>query len=38
MKKNGEIKILSPKLDIVFGALFGEKGSEKITKQFLEKY
>ena len=37
MKENRAIKILSPKLDIVFGALFGEKGNEKITKQFLEK-
>ena len=37
MKQNKEIEILSPKLDVVFGALFGEKGSEKITKQFLEK-
>ena len=37
MEKDNEIKILSPKLDVIFGALFGEKGSEKITKQFLEK-
>ena len=29
-------KILSPKLDVVFQALFGEMGSEKITKRFLE--
>lgn len=29
-------KLLSPKLDIVFQALFGEVGSEKITKRFLE--
>ena len=29
-------KILSPKLDIVFQALFGEVGSERITKKFLE--
>lgn len=32
-----EFKQLSPKLDVVFQALFGEKGSEKITKDFLEK-
>ena len=37
MEKRKEIKILSPKLDVVFGALFGEKGSEQITKKFLEK-
>lgn len=29
-------KILSPKLDVVFQALFGERGSEKITKRFLQ--
>ncbi len=29
-------KILSPKIDVVFQALFGEVGSEKITKDFLE--
>ena len=29
-------KTLSPKLDIVFQALFGEVGSERITKSFLE--
>lgn len=29
-------KILSPKLDVVFQALFGEVGSERITKNFLE--
>ena len=29
-------KILSPKLDVVFQALFGEVGSERITKSFLE--
>lgn len=29
-------KLLSPTLDIVFQALFGEVGSEKITKKFLE--
>ena len=31
-----KIKTLSPKLDVIFQALFGEKGSEKITKRFLE--
>ena len=29
-------KILSPKMDIVFQVLFGEVGSEEITKSFLE--
>ena len=29
-------KMLSPKLDVVFQALFGEVGSEKITSRFLE--
>ena len=29
-------KILSPKIDVVFQALFGEVGSERITKRFLE--
>ena len=29
-------EILSPKVDVVFQALFGEPGSERITKQFLE--
>ena len=29
-------KLLSPKLDIVFQTLFGEVGSERITKKFLE--
>ena len=29
-------KTLSPKLDVVFQALFGETGSERITKNFLE--
>ena len=32
MKSN---KILSPKLDVVFQILFGEVGSENITKDFL---
>lgn len=31
-----ETKMLSPKIDVVFQALFGEIGSEKITKKFLE--
>ena len=30
-------KKLSPKLDIIFQAIFGEVGSENITKDFLEK-
>ena len=29
-------KLLSPKLDVVFQVLFGEVGSERITKKFLE--
>lgn len=29
-------KLLSPKLDVVFQALFGEVGSERITARFLE--
>ena len=29
-------KILSPKMDIIFQVLFGEVGSEEITKSFLE--
>ena len=29
-------KKLSPKMDVIFQALFGEVGSEKITKGFLE--
>ena len=35
-EKETKKKLLSPKLDIVFQALFGEVGSEKITKKFLE--
>ena len=39
-QKNGldskEKKLLSPKLDVVFQALFGEVGNEKITAKFLE--
>lgn len=31
-----ENKVLSPKIDVIFQALFGEVGSEKITKSFLE--
>ena len=31
-----ETNIVSPKLDIVFQALFGEVGNENITKRFLE--
>ena len=34
---NKNVKTLSPKLDVVFQALFGEVGNEKITKGFLEK-
>ena len=30
------VKTLSPKLDVVFQALFGEVGNESITKGFLE--
>ena len=33
--KKDENKILSPKLDVVFQILFGEVGSEEITKDFL---
>ena len=33
---NKEKKLLSPKLDVVFQALFGEEGNEEITKGFLE--
>ena len=32
---NEKSKILSPKLDVVFQILFGEVGSEKITKDLL---
>ena len=34
--KEKKEKLLSPKLDVVFQVLFGEKGSENITKKFLE--
>ena len=30
-------RLLNPKLDVVFQALFGEEGSEGITKSFLEE-
>lgn len=36
MQENKKIKLLSPKLDVVFQALFGEVGNERITKDFLE--
>ena len=36
MEKDKETKTLSPKLDVVFQALFGEIGNERITKGFLE--
>ena len=29
-------KLLSPKIDVIFQILFGEVGSERITKKFLE--
>ena len=35
-KEEEEKKILSPTIDVVFQALFGEVGNEKITKAFLE--
>ena len=35
-KRERENKLLSPKLDVIFQILFGEVGSEKITKSFLE--
>lgn len=31
-----EKKLLSPKMDVVFQVLFGEEGSEEITRKFLE--
>ena len=34
-KSKKKEKLLSPKLDVVFQVLFGEKGSENITKNFL---
>ena len=36
IKETKERKILSPKLDIVFQALFGEEGSERITTNLLQ--
>ena len=36
MNETKKVKLLSPKLDVVFQALFGEVGSERITKDFLE--
>ena len=30
------VKLLSPKIDVVFQALFGEVGNETITKDFIE--
>ena len=34
--EKNKVKLLSPKLDVVFQALFGEVGNERITKEFLE--
>ena len=36
IKETKQRKILSPKLDIVFQALFGEQGSERITANLLQ--
>ena len=36
-KQNKKIKRYPPKMDIIFQAIFGEVGSENITKDFLEK-
>ena len=36
-KQNQKIKRYPPKMDIIFQAIFGEVGSENITKDFLEK-
>ena len=36
-KQNKKIKRYPPKMDIIFQAIFGEIGSENITKDFLEK-
>ena len=33
---SNKVKLLSPKIDIVFQKLFGEVGSENITKRFLQ--
>ena len=35
-KRKKPIKWLSPKIDVIFQILFGEVGSEHITKKFLE--
>ena len=35
--QNKKIKRYPPKMDIIFQAIFGEVGSENITKDFLEK-
>ena len=35
--ENKKIKRYPPKMDIIFQAIFGEVGSENITKDFLEK-
>lgn len=35
-ENNEQVKLLSPKLDIIFQALFGEIGSERITRRFLK--
>ena len=37
MLKEKNIKTLSPRLDVVFQALFGEVGNERITKAFLQE-
>ena len=34
--KTKPVKLLSPKLDVIFQSVFGEVGDEKITKDFLE--
>ena len=36
-KQDKKIKRYPPKIDIIFQAIFGEVGSENITKDFLEK-
>ena len=36
-KQNQKIRRYPPKIDIIFQAIFGEVGSENITKDFLEK-
>ena len=37
-KQNKKIKRYPPKMDIIFQAIFGEVGSENITKDFLEQF